>query len=393
MQSDQGYMININTCPKVILTCIPGIGDAIAARIMDMREKGIHIDRDVLSQIPHMRVTEGTLGIIDFSPRPQAEVSEASCGRAGSVNMSTPKPDHVIIDMDPEECQGTDLKGTNISCISEYEAPPYHPVPRDRRTEDQKQIAHLQDFNSNIKQWLEECDTQDEVASSCSEEGACSSLEWEQRRLEHPPRHSEYSAMLEQSLCEPPQESLSTESLNSELENLSVCENSEYRTPSPRINMVVRPQPDSQQDRDVQKQPNDRIFSPLSQNWHIPHPVVDQQEDCNRQQEVQQTQPRFNSPGPTKDYNQQRFLHTPIPDHVHFSPSVQHEQHRQQEVNSPLYQSFSVEHQPTTPSNFAHLQQPIFEHSHQDVNQYHHGYNSPHRRSQPGSTTNRTKSD
>ncbi|CAC5418878.1 unnamed protein product [Mytilus coruscus] len=143
--------------------------------------------------------------------------------------------------------------------------------------------------------------------------------------------------------------------------------------------MVVSPQPDSQQDRDVQKQPNDRIFSPLSQNWHSPHPVVDQQEDCNRQQEVQQTPPRFNSPGPTKDYNQQRFLHTPIPDHVHFSPSVQHEQHRQQEVNSPLYQSFSVEHQPTTPSNFAHLQQPIFEHSHQDVNQYHHGYNSPHR--------------
>ncbi|CAC5405746.1 unnamed protein product [Mytilus coruscus] len=163
--------------------------------------------------------------------------------------------------------------------------------------------------------------------------------------------------MLERSLCEPPQESLSTESLNSELENLSVCENSEYRTPSPRINMVVRPQPDSQQDRDVQKQPNDRIFSPLSQNWHIPNPVADQQqEDCNRQQEVQQTPPRFNSPGPTKDYNQQRFLHTPTPDHVHFSQSVQHEHHRQQE-----------------------LKQPIFQQSHQYVNQYQHGYTSPHR--------------
>ncbi|CAC5356731.1 unnamed protein product [Mytilus coruscus] len=186
--------------------------------------------------------------------------------------------------------------------------------------------------------------------------------------------------MLEQSLCEPPQESLSTESLKSEHGNLSVCENSEYRTPSPRINMVVRPQPDSQQERDVQKQPNDRMFSPLSQNWHIPHPVVDQQEDCNRQQEVQQTPPRYNSPGPTVDYNQQtRFLHTPTPDHVHFSPSVQHEQQRQQEVNSPLYQSFSFKGQPTTLSNFAQLQQLIFQHSHQDVNQYQHGYNSPHR--------------
>ncbi|CAC5360308.1 unnamed protein product [Mytilus coruscus] len=273
--------------------------------------------------------------------------------------MSTPKPDHVIIDMDPEECQGMDLKGTNISCISEYEAPPYHPVPRDRQTtEDQKQITHLQDFNSNTRQCLE----------------------WEQRRLEQPSRHSEHLTMLEQSLCEPPQKSLSTESLNSEFENLSVCENSEYRTPSPRTNMVVRPQPDSQQDRDVQKQPNDRVFSPLSKNWHIPHPVVDQQEDYNRQQEVQLTPQRYNSHGPTIDYNQQpRFLHTPSPDHVHFSPSVQHENHRQQAVNSPLYQSFNVEHQPTTPSNFAHLQQPVFGHSHQDVNQHQHGYTSPHR--------------
>ncbi|CAC5376015.1 unnamed protein product [Mytilus coruscus] len=45
--------------------------------------------------------------------------------------------------------------------------------------------------------------------------------------------------MLEQSLCETPQESLSTESLNSELENLSVCENSEYRTPLPRTKQTV----------------------------------------------------------------------------------------------------------------------------------------------------------
>ncbi|CAC5413655.1 unnamed protein product [Mytilus coruscus] len=152
--------------------------------------------------------------------------------------------------MDPEECHGASLKDTDISCIPEYESPSYHPVPRDRRTEDQKQIAHLQEFNSNIRHWLEECDTQDEVASSCSEEGACSSLE--PHRLEQPSRLSAFSTMLEQSLCEPPQESLSTESLNSELENLSVRENSEYRTPSPKTNIVVRNQPDSQQDRNIQ---------------------------------------------------------------------------------------------------------------------------------------------
>ncbi|CAC5388577.1 unnamed protein product [Mytilus coruscus] len=88
------------------------------------------------------------------------------------------------------------------------------------------------------------------------------------------------------------------------------------------------------------------MFSPLSQNWYIPHPEVDQQEDCNRQQELQQAPPRYNSPAPTINYNQQP----------------------------------SVEGQPTTPSNFAQLQQPIFQHSHhQDVNQYQHDYNSPHR--------------
>ncbi|CAG2241494.1 unnamed protein product [Mytilus edulis] len=142
----------------------------------------------------------------------------------------------MIIDMIPEECPRSSLKDTRISCIPEYESPPYYPVPRDRQTEDQKQIAHLQDFNSNIRQWLEECDTQDEVASSCSEEGACSSLEWNKRRLEQKQRRSEHLTMLEQLHCEQPQESLSSESLNS---NLSVCSN-EYRTPPPRINMVAQ---------------------------------------------------------------------------------------------------------------------------------------------------------
>ncbi|CAG2202674.1 unnamed protein product [Mytilus edulis] len=309
----QGYMININTCPRVILTCIPGIGDAIAARLMDMRGKGIHIDRDVLFQIPHLRVTEGILGIIDFSRRPRAELREAVCDRACSVSMLTPKPDHVIIDMGPEECPRSILKDRGISYIPEYESSHYYPVQRDGRTEDQKQITHLQDYDSNIRQWLEEC----EVASSCSEEGACSSLEWDKRRLEQIQRRSEHLTMLEQLHCEPPQESLSSVSLNSDL---SVCSN-EYRTPPPRINMVAHPQPDSQLDGDV---PNDRMFTPLSQNWYIQNTVVDQQEDCNHQQEVQQTPPRYNSP----DYDQQpRFLHTPTPDHVHFSPSVQHEHH------------------------------------------------------------------
>ncbi|CAG2195421.1 GC [Mytilus edulis] len=268
----QGYMININTCPKVILTCIPGIGEAIAGRIMDIRAKGIHIDRDVLFQIPHLRVTEGILGIIDFSRRPRAELREAVRDRACSVSMLPPKPDHVIVDMEPEEYPCSSFKDTG---------------------------------------------TQDEVESSCSEDGACSSLEWDKHRLEQIQSRSEHLTMLEQLHCKPSQESLSSESLNSDL---SVCSN-EYHTQPPRINMVAHPQPDSQQDGDV---PYDRMFIPLSQNWHIQNPVVDQQEDCNHQQEVQQTPPRYKSP----DYDQQpRFLHTPTPDHVHFSPSVQHEHH------------------------------------------------------------------
>ncbi|CAG2226332.1 unnamed protein product [Mytilus edulis] len=204
-------------------------------------------------QIPYMKVTEGTLGLIDFSPRPQVEVSELNGGRPGSVSMLHPKPDHVIIDMEPEECPHTDLKDTGISCIPEYESPPYRPVPRDKQTEDQKQIAHLQDFNSNIKQWLEECDTQDEVESSCSEEGACSSLEWDKRCLEQIRRRSEHLTMLEQLHCEPPQESLSSESLNSDL---SVCNNEYHLTNKDQHGCT--PQPDSQQNGDV---PNDRMFT------------------------------------------------------------------------------------------------------------------------------------
>ncbi|CAG2255411.1 unnamed protein product [Mytilus edulis] len=185
-------------------------------------------------------------------------------------------------------------------------------------------------------EWDKRC--LEQLQRRCSEEGACSSLEWDKRCLEQLQRRSEHLTMLEQSHCAAPQESLSSVSLNSDL---SVC-NNEYRTPPPRTNMVVHPKPESQQDGNVLKQPNDRMFTPLSQTWHTPHPVVDQQEDCNRQQEVQHTPPRYNSPGPTIDYNQQpRFLHTPTPDHVHFSPSVQHEHH--------------------------------------NVNQYQHGFNSLHR--------------
>ncbi|VDI12857.1 Hypothetical predicted protein [Mytilus galloprovincialis] len=165
---------------------------------MDIRAICIHIDRDVLFQIPHLRVTEGILGIIDFSQRPRAELREVVRDRACSMNMLPPKPDHVIIDIELEECPHSSLKDTGISCIPEYESPPYYPVPRDKRTEDHKQIAHLQDFYSNRRQWLEECDTQDEVESSCSEERACSSLEWDKRRLEQIQRRSEHLTMLEQ---------------------------------------------------------------------------------------------------------------------------------------------------------------------------------------------------
>ncbi|CAC5417570.1 unnamed protein product [Mytilus coruscus] len=225
IQSSQGYMIKINTCPKVIFTCKPDIGDDIAARIMDMRGKYIHIDQDVLCKFPHLRMTESTLGIIDYTPRPRAEVSEVSCGRAGSV---------------------------------------------------------------------EECDPQDEVASSDSDDRECSSPAWERRSLEQLASQSEHSTMLEQSLCEPPQGSLSTEILNTELEYLSVCDNREYHTPLPRTNMVVRSQldqQDSQQDRDVNNNKM-TVFSPLSQD----NSEVHQQEDRNRQQDFQQAPPGYNSP-------------------------------------------------------------------------------------------------
>ncbi|VDI55481.1 Hypothetical predicted protein [Mytilus galloprovincialis] len=138
---------------------------------------------------------------------------------------------------------------------------------RNKRTEDHKQISHLQDFNSNIKQWLEECDTQDEVESSCSEEGACSSLEWDKRCLKQLQRRSEHLTMLEQSPCAAQQESLSSVSLNSDP---SVC-NNEYRTPPPRTNMVVHPKPESQQD-EPRCQPPSSVTG-IQQHKMIGHPT------------------------------------------------------------------------------------------------------------------------
>ncbi|CAG2193220.1 unnamed protein product [Mytilus edulis] len=73
MERARGYTIKINTCSEVVLKCMPGIGDAIANRIMDIRNKEIHIDGEVLEQIPYLRVTEGLLGLIDFESSPTRE--------------------------------------------------------------------------------------------------------------------------------------------------------------------------------------------------------------------------------------------------------------------------------------------------------------------------------
>ncbi|CAC5377220.1 unnamed protein product [Mytilus coruscus] len=75
--------------------------------------------------------------------------------------------------------------------------------------------------------------------------------------------------------------------------------------------LVVRSQldqQDSQQDRDGQQQQNDRVFSPLSQDWRIPHSEAHQQEDHNCQQELQQAIPGYNSPALIINYDQQPSL-------------------------------------------------------------------------------------
>ncbi|VDI44512.1 Hypothetical predicted protein [Mytilus galloprovincialis] len=66
---------------------------------------------------------------------------EAVCDRACSVSMLTPKPNHVIIDIGPEECPRSILKdrvslNSDLSvCSNEYRTPPprinmvAHPQP------------------------------------------------------------------------------------------------------------------------------------------------------------------------------------------------------------------------------------------------------------------------
>lgn len=50
-----------------------GIGDFKGIRIMDMGNKGIRIYRDVLEQIPYLRLTEGLLNMIYFESSPTRE--------------------------------------------------------------------------------------------------------------------------------------------------------------------------------------------------------------------------------------------------------------------------------------------------------------------------------
>lgn len=62
-------MIFINFCEKRDLLQIPGIGDRLADKILEVRHVMGNITEDVFLEIPYLRVTKTMLNMLNFSPR------------------------------------------------------------------------------------------------------------------------------------------------------------------------------------------------------------------------------------------------------------------------------------------------------------------------------------
>lgn len=69
MDSDyHNYKININACPYDHLLVLPGVGKAIASLIWAHRQEYGNITADTFVKLPHLRVTDKLLSMVDFTP-------------------------------------------------------------------------------------------------------------------------------------------------------------------------------------------------------------------------------------------------------------------------------------------------------------------------------------
>ncbi|CAC5364007.1 unnamed protein product [Mytilus coruscus] len=358
MERARGYTIKINTCPEVVLKCMPGIGDAIGNRIMDIRNKGIHIDREVLEQIPYLRVTEGLLGMIDFESIPTRENAGAGHPSIPFVDkdrQSTPifSPLCVETHEDRDAPLHRECSDPAIGISEAYgDSPYFRPIPAHQHEENKQKIAEMCNFGNKVSNWIEEHHANRDTTLTCSYKAKL-----HLKSIEQPDFRQTISPIEMQSVLESEIEKVSgeIECLLGELGHLSDVSDRDSLTPSPRTNMVVQHQQEQQHFADsLQRQ---QVLD-LSTHSHDIRLVENQQVPpvANFQQIDQQG---INRPQPVNNSHQQDILPVTTDempsDHVlHFPPSVRHEniyRQQDQQVASHLQQASLAYHRSPTSEN------------------------------------------
>ncbi|CAC5410248.1 unnamed protein product [Mytilus coruscus] len=334
MERARGYTIKLNTCPEVVLKCMPGIGDAIGNRIMDIRNKGIHIDREVLEQIPYLRVTEG---MIDFESSPTSPLC--------------------VETHDDRDAPSRRVCSDQAMGISDAygDSPYFRPIPAHQHEENKQMIAEMCNFGNKVSNWIEEHHANRDTTHTGSYKAKP-----HLKSIEQPDFRQTISPIEMQSVLESEIEKVSgeIESLLGELGHLSDVSDRDSLTPSPRTNMVVQRR--HEQHNFAGSLQRQQVIDLSTHSHDIrQHLTVDNQQQppvANFQQIDQQV---INRPQPVNNSHRQDIIPVTTDempsDHVlHFPPSVQHENiyHQQdQQIASHLQQASPAYHRSSTSEN------------------------------------------
>ncbi|CAC5423198.1 unnamed protein product [Mytilus coruscus] len=338
MERARGYTIKINT-----LSCI------------------FHIDREVLEQIPYLRVTEGLLGMIDFESSPTRE--NAGAGHPSILfvdkdRKSTPIFSPLCVDTheDRDAPLRRECSDPAIGISEAYgDSPYFRPIPAHQHEENKQKIAEMCNFGNKVSNWIEEHHAYRDTTHTGSYESKPYL-----KSIEQPDFRRTISPIEMQSVLESEIEKVSgeIESLLGELGHLSDVLDRDSLRPSPRTNIFVQRQHEQynfagslqrQQVLDLSTHSND-----IRQNS-----TVDNQQEppvANFQQIDQQV---INRPQPVNNSHRQDIIPVTTDempsDHVlHFPPSVQHDniyRQQDQQVASHLQQTSPAYHRSSTSEN------------------------------------------
>ncbi|CAC5368409.1 unnamed protein product [Mytilus coruscus] len=151
-----GFKIKINFSKESVLLHVPGIGTATVYIIMVMRNNGITITLEILSQISYMRkkISHGCLDMIDFSPCELHDMGNVNVRDQGQPYLSQEGEMQMPGSYAPTQEINTEthvkLEHEGVAKHAQFESIPYTPLAI------RQKIAHLQQFTTDTQRWIDQ---------------------------------------------------------------------------------------------------------------------------------------------------------------------------------------------------------------------------------------------